>query len=400
VVSRRGGRSFGLGAFIAGGLATTALAHQEVPEAALPVPVTEAASEAPSGSASPASDSPDAPQGGFRWRRVELSGRVLARGFRESEDGATVSTTDVENARLELRWRPSRWLRGVVEFDLAEDRHWKDVYVGLRSGRFEIRAGQFKPPISPVQMASRWDLPTADRGLLSEVLFFAFGIAGRRPGAQIEWDQKGGAWSAMGGLFRASSVRGDRIGDEAFDNFAKGKDAWKATGRLAYGPKRAEIAMSFDLRPAEPRPGEGMRRFWTTGVDLVFKAKGVGPRVWAEGYLGSSWQDANAFDGDDALFVAGRVIAGWRLGDEKKGGVSAEPFLAGTLFDPDASVQADLLSEVGGGVHVGAFRHFRLTLEAQRGSISRNAPLSLGLFLPGQRGEARTRLLAQLGAAF
>jgi hypothetical protein len=323
------------------------------------------------------------------------------RGWSDREDGESTSDFDAENARLELRWRPAPWLRGVVEYDQAENKHLKDAYFALRGGRFEVRAGQFKPPVSPIQMESRWDLPSADRGLLSEVLIDSFGIAGRRPGLQLEWDQAGGPLVARAGLFRASSVRGDRIGDEAFDNLARDGDAVKATARIAWRHQRAEVGAALDLRPAEPIPGEGYSRFWTVETDLTWSRRRDGPRVWGEGYAGSSWQDSNAFDGDAATFLAGRVLAGWRFGGRKKRDLSAEPYAAATLFDPDTSVREDLLWEVAFGIHLGALGHLRLDLEAQHRAVGRNAPLSLGLVPLGNRPpSARTRLVAQLGAAF
>jgi hypothetical protein len=341
----------------------------------------------------------------FAWRRFELRGRALGDVYRETAGGETRSDVDADSLRLELRWRPARWLRAVVEADAAEEPHLKDAYVALRGGRSELRAGQFKPPISPVQMASRWELPSVDRGLLDDVLVEAFGIAGRRPGLQAQWNQKKGPLVAMAGVFRASNVRGDRIGDESFDNLAKDWGAVKATGRLAYAKKRLELGASFDLRPAEPVPGEDRRHLWTGSFDLTWSRKGRGPRAWAEAYAGRSWQDADAFDGRDATFLAGRTIAGWRFGDEDaKAGrarISAEPYFSGSLFDPDASIRDDLAWEVAGGVHLRALGHLRLTLEAGRRTGSRNTPLSLGLFAAGTRPDApRTRLAAQLGAAF
>ena len=75
------------------------------------------------GSPAPAQDSPapDSPvpaqessQPSFRWLRFELHGRLLARALSTREQGETSSDLDAENARLELRWRPARWLRGEV----------------------------------------------------------------------------------------------------------------------------------------------------------------------------------------------------------------------------------------------------------------------------------------------
>ena len=385
--------------------ARAALAAALLAPVVLVSPCTTAAQEAPPEPA-PAPDSATAaadgePADSFRWTRVELHGRLLLRGFTDSEDGETSSDFDAENIRLELRWRPARWLRGAIEYDQGEGTHLKDAFLAFERGRFEIRAGQFKPPVSPIQMESRWDLPSADRGLLSQVLVDSFGIAGRRPGVQVAWDEKGGPWGAAAGVFRASNVRGDRLADEAFDNLADDWGALKATGRLAWRQRRLQFGAAFDLRPAEPVPGEGYSHYWTAGADLTWSARRRGPRVWAEGYAGSSWQDADPFDGDPATFLAGRVLAGWRFGSGKEKDLALEPYAAGSLFDPDASVREDLLWEIAGGVRLGAFKYLRLVLEAQHRDVSRNAPLSLGL-LPfgGRPPSSRTRLVAQVGAAF
>jgi Phosphate-selective porin O and P len=379
-------------AVVVSGLLLTGAGGAHAQEEAPPAADTPLAPEAPA-----ASETPDR----FRWTRFELRGRVLVRGWTDREDGQSRSDFDAENARLELRWRPATWLRGVVEYDQAEDKHLKDAYFAFRGGRFEVRAGQFKPPVSPLQMESRWDLPSADRGLLSEVLIDSFGIAGRRPGLQVEWDQAGGPFVARAGLFRASSVRGDRIGDGAFDNLARDWQAVKTTGRLAWRHRRVETGVSFDLRPAEPVPGEGYSHFWTAGADFTWSRRRDGPRAWAEAYAGSSWQDSNAFDGESATFLSGRVLAGWRFGGRKKRDLAIEPYAAGTLFDPDTSIREDLLWEVAFGIHLGALGHLRLDLEAQHRSVARNAPLSLGLFPLGEAPpSSRTRLVAQLGAAF
>ena len=106
---------------------------------------------------------------------------------------------------------------------------------------FELRAGQFKPPIAPVQMSSRWELPVSDRGLLSEVLVDSFGITGRRPGVQASWDPKGRGLSAAAGVFRSSSSRGDRIGEETFDEPASDWSALKATAASRAGAQAARL---------------------------------------------------------------------------------------------------------------------------------------------------------------
>jgi hypothetical protein len=348
--------------------------------------------------APPAEDARDR----VRWRSFELRGRVLARGFRDDEDGASANDTELENARLELRFRPSRALRAVVEWDHAEGRHRKDAYVAYRRDRIEIQAGQFKPPIAPLEQESRWDLPSADRGLLSEILVDAFGVAGRRPGFAVEWNQKGDGLVGRVGVFLASSLRGDRIGDEAFDNLSKDWAALKTMARMEWRGKRVRAGVSFDRRPAEPLPGERYEYLWTGGADLEWRARGRrGPRVWLEAYTGSSWQDARPFDGQHATFAAGRALVGLRLLASKKNDVVFEPYGGGAVFDPDTRVGNDLLWEATAGLHVAALRHLRLGVEAQRRDVSPDAPLALGIYRFGSHPpQARTRLSAQLGLAF
>jgi hypothetical protein len=354
------------------------------------------------GSAEATAAVPDGADAGFRWLRFDLRGRFLGRGFSDEQEGVRSSEVEAEDARLELRWRPSRSLEAVLEGDAADDDHLKDAYLELRPSAFELRAGQFKPPVSPIEMISRWNLPAAERGLLSDVLGYCYGITGRRPGLQARWDPRGRGFSFGAGAFAASSVRGDRIGDEAFDDVVWDWSALKATARLAHASRNADLGVSFDLRPAEPVPGEGYQRFWTVSADATLGAgKRRGPRAWAEGHAGSSWQDANAFDGEDATFLAGRLLGAWRFGNDRRHALFLEPFAIVAVHDPDTAVREDLLWEVGGGLRAGALDHLRLVLEVQHREVSRNAPASLGLLPIGETApQTRTRLIAQLGAAF
>ncbi len=341
------------------------------------------------------------PRSLLQWKNLELHGRFLGRLLSEQQTDGRQSDLEAENARLELRFRPTRWLHAVVEYDQADGAELKDAYLALRPGPYEIRIGQFKPPVSPIELASRWDLPVSERGLLCDLLRYSFGIADHRPGLQLRGG-RGRGLSATAGVFRASSVRGDRIGDEAFNNLAPDWGALKATGRIAWRGRNLSLGGSFDLRPAEPLPREGYQRFWTASGDLTWRTtRRRGPELWAEGFLGTSWQDANAFDGKPATFLAGRALVGWRFGSRKRTGLRAEPYALLTVFDPDTSVRDDLLWEALAGLHLAGFGHLRLVLEAQHRSIARNAPLSLGLLPIGETPPcSRNRLVLQIGAAF
>ena len=402
----RGVRILGAGLLAAG--ATFALAGRAVPQEAegSPEPATRVpdADEATGGDeTAQAATRPEEDDPGFRWLRVRLRGRLIVRGQTTRVEGASGSDVSAENARLTLLWRPARWLRGELEYDVAENRKLRDAFLQAGTGRFSLRGGHFKPPISVIEMDSRWDVPVSERGLLSEVLRETLGITGRRPGLQGGVEVRGKDLAAFAGVFRASSVRGDRIGDEAFDNLATDW-ALKATGRVVHDRRRLQLGVSGDWRPAEPVPGEGYRRFWTASADAAWsqRPRDGGARLWAEGFLGSTWQDSDAFDGEDTSFLAGRLVGAWRHGGRKRSAFYVEPYAMLSAFDPDTSVRDDLMWELAGGVNVGSWRRLRLTLEAQHRGVGRNAPASLGLFSFAAPAPpfARTRLVVQLGGAF
>ncbi len=346
----------------------------------------------------------------LRWNDFELHARFMGNGYSERAEGTSSSDLEAEDIRVALRWQPRAWVRGLAEVDFsdvvnrwfdANKVHVRDAYLEFRPGRFRIRGGEFKSPISPLEMESPWDVPASNRGLLSDVLRFSFGIAGRKPGLELRWNPKGPLAAAVA-VQRATSTRGERVGDESFDNVAQDWSALTTTARLAWEGKRLAIGGAFDWRPAEPVPGGGYQHFWTAGADLSWRvASRAGARVWAEGYAGSSWQDVDPYDGRSTTFLAGRVLAAWSFFLQERRAPYVEPCLMGALLEPDTSVTDDLVWELSGGLHFGSFGHLRFVLEAQHRSVSPNTPPALGLApLGGPPATSRTRFVAQIGAAF
>lgn len=337
----------------------------------------------------------------FRWTRFRLNGRAIGRWSSRRRDGLSTSELDLENARLTLRWRPARWLRAQLEYDPAMNRKLKDAFLRVRTGALSLRGGQFKPPFSGMAMDSRWDLPVSERGQLDEVLRDAMGIIGRRPGLQVGYQPRGGDLAILGGVFRASSVDGDRIGKRSFNNLA---DDWepKLTVRGQLERRRLRLGLSGDWRPAAPVPGGGYERFWTLGADAAWRQrqKEGGWRLWGEGYLGSSWQDDAPQDGVSTTFLAGQAVAAWRHGGRRARAFYVEPYTLLSVFDPDTRIRQDLMWEAAGGVNVGRWEQLRFTVEVQHRTVSANAPSSLGLVLAGAAPYSETRLVLQLGGAF
>jgi hypothetical protein len=337
----------------------------------------------------------------FRWTRFRLNGRAIGRWQSTRQDNLSESELDLENARLTLNWRPARWLRGQLEYDPAMNRKLKDAFLRVRTDALSLRGGQFKPPFSGIAMDSRWDLPVSERGQLDEVLRDSMGIVGRRPGLQLGYQPRGGDLDILAGMFRASSVDGERIGRRSFNNLAEDWAA-KVTARAQHERRRLRLGASADWRPAEPRPGEGDQRFWTLGADVAWRQrrKEGGWRLWGEGYLGSTWQDADPLDGVDATFVAAQAIAAWRHGGRKAHAFYLEPYSLLSIFDPDTRIRNDLMWEAAGGVNVGRWDQLRFTVEVQHRSVDVNAPPSLGLVIVDAAPYSRTRLVLQLGGAF
>jgi hypothetical protein len=354
---------------------------------------------------------PAAPEGGTRRKgffgAFELHARLIGRGQSTREGDVTESEDSTQNARLSLRWNPARWLRAEVEYDAAENRHFKDVNVRFRTRALRIKVGQFKPPLSSIERQSRWDLPTADRGLVNFVLRDAMGWGGRRPGVEVTW-RLSKSLEASAGVFQGSHVRGDRIGTTSFNNIVKLKDttvqALQAAGRIAWSRGRTEVGLFGEWRGAEPTPGLGYERFWMAGADFKWsdKPKRGGRRVWADAHVGSNWQDWNAFDQHPTTFLAGRIVGAWRRGGHKTAAFYVEPYVMGGLVDPDTHIRSDVVWELSGGVNVGLWQRLRATLEAQHHVYSRNVPPALGLLTWSTSGPplGRDILVFQLGGAF
>ena len=73
--------------------------------------------------------------------------------------------------------------------------------------------------------------------------------------------------------------------------------------------------------------------------------------------------------------------------------VYVEPYVLGSLYEPDVDVVDDLVGEIAVGVNVGYWRRLRLQLEGELWSVDRNTPIVLGQ-------ADRTTLIAQVGVSF
>lgn len=335
--------------------------------------------------------------GGKDEGSVRLGGRVFFRAaaFDESADGGGTEES-VASARVQARYRHGKWLRAVVEAELAGKPELKDAFVLLRRRGAAVRAGQFKPPVSAIELESAWTLPGVGRGLMNDILVDRLQIAGRRPGLQLEWN--GAAPLRPGvhvGVFQPSDPDGDLIDDA-------GAPDRNAAARLAVRPGPVAIGAFAEVRSSRPLMLGSPERFWAAGLDatveVAFTRHAV--RAWADALAGSSWFRGTGATGE-ATFVAGRAIGAWRAGGLDDGQPYAELFAAVSLMDPDLDTENDLAYEATVGVNLGAWDRARLTVQAEARRFATNTPTFQRVNVTGDEplGD-RTALVVQVGAAF
>jgi hypothetical protein len=312
---------------------------------------------------------------------VKVSGRIFARGEAGRFEGEPyVAEGSISSARAEIRYE-WEWLRAVVEVEFRDGADLKDAYVRATHHVWRAQAGNFKEPISAIEMESGWDLPLTTRGLLHDLLSDRLQIGFRRPGLMGTWRGPGDLSPRVSlGAFQGTGADGQSQGD-----------LLRSAARGSVEPGPVEVGVFFEHRDAEPVDGLGRERFWSVGTDAVLQLGGL--RAWADFLLGTSWLDAIVADDDEATFLFARAIVAYRFGGEDGGRFYVEPYLMVGALDPDLDIRRDRIGEVAGGVNVGAWRRVRVQLEIEGYDGQRNTPAGYGV-------RDRLAFVGQIGAAF
>jgi hypothetical protein len=331
----------------------------------------------------------------LRLGSVEVGGRLsLRETLVKPQVGDWAGELALGTARLEFTYRWKKRLRAVVEFDAQDiqtgSSSLKDAFIGLKGSKaFSVRAGHFKVPLSLIELESGARLPLVRRGLLRDVLDDALGLTGRRYGAQLEWKCAGcaqdlrlrvGAWQARDledgvavskGLGLTPALRG----------------TW-ATGTL-------ELGLSALYLP-EGASEFGGRGGWTAGLDAHHELPlgRTGLRTWAEVLVGQ----ASALTTTEGRFLAGRLLAAWRLGGAQRGEAYGEPFLMASALEPDLERDDDWLWEGVGGLNAGQWRLWRIQTQFEVRHKSDGTPAELTSLKKNLA--SRRALLVQLEVSF
>jgi hypothetical protein len=346
-----------------------------------------------------------------RYGRLEIGGRVFVRsGYSRRDVGATTQSSldlSIPSARLDFSYEaPAKWLSMDIEIELSGNPELKDAYVQARDKGFFARAGQFKPPVSAMEMESTWALPLAHRGFIHDLLLDYLDVAGRRPGVIVGYRAKGGIKPRLTlGVFQGSVLQDGNVtpGDrdvvliEEKDLSAQG-----FAGRFDVDLGGLELGAFYQHRVGSPVFPE-TEHYPLGGVDVLFDRtfESGGLRVWADAMAGTSWyefEDKPA-DDDDAVFVEGRVLAAYRFGGTVDEAFYVEPFGMLGMLEPDTDVDSDWALEAVLGLNVGLWRRARITLQGELNQGDAKFPNQTTGYLYGLSPD-KLGLILQAGMAF
>lgn len=315
---------------------------------------------------------------------VTVGGRLSVREAVSAKgDKAWKGELSIPASRIEVTYQWKKHLRAVVELDVQNG--LKDAYAVLNvGGGFSVRAGQFKVPLSLVELESTTRLPLVRRGLLRDVLSDALGLTGRRIGAQLEWKCKScdRALDLRAGVWQLDES-GDKVAlDEGLGLSPGVRGTWAVLDSLELG------ASAMLQHPGSSENGIGSN--WTAELDAKHSLPiGDGElRTWAEVLVG---RNELLLDAEGPLLTA-RALTAWRIGGSTKGALYVEPFLMLALLDPDVRQPEDRLWEAAGGLNFGQRGRWRVQAQVERRQLQASVPASVQS-LDGSLEERRAVLL-------
>jgi hypothetical protein len=258
----------------------------------------------------------------------------------------------IEQGRIELDVKASKWLSGSFSAELTKDPVVRDAFVNARIKRwFQIQAGQFKRPMSRTELIGMSKLPFRERGIFNRALL-----------RQAEWGNR-----ALGAMLWGKLRKPDLEWNLAVTNSAESIGARRAEqirgvdvlGRVEYEPVEwLAVAINGGYKNTEP---------YVNGPNLSLLAFGGDVRIRGGGFqmvlesIGA--QNPRAPVPPDsrgrspfALGINGYATYDIPLGNR----VTLQPTVAGEWVDTDLDVSKDETVRGLGGVNLllfdGAYR--------------------------------------------
>ena len=325
---------------------------------------------------------------------------TIARAEGQSDIGWT-NELDLDSARLSARYRDRKHnLRMELEGEMAGRRvAVRDAYIRWQPRSFaRLQVGRFKKPISAIALASRWDIPVIERGLLTDL------EVGNELTDEADELPVGGRDYGLLVRLRAPhpskptlilAVFRSVVHEQLEDSLGEPPLSWSqgfpedAYARFEIEP-RDGIELGATLLWMGRLEVAGTRDTFGHGVvGSVDAALTLGPlSLWLETFVGHTPIHLGITLRAQGFFHAHRGIAAVRL-DLPRGPLRyLEPFASASYLDTSSALDEDTAWEARGGMNIGLTKDFRIQLEYEHRRLEN--------FLTG----GGSRFMMQAGAVF
>ncbi len=295
-------------------------------------------------------------------RNVEVQASLHSRMTVTDQTGDPAAEFGLKRARVEVIWSPTKGVSGVIEAALEQviegadaQRLVRDAYVDIKAFKWlRFKAGQFKKPVSAMELTSKGKLPLVERGAGNGYLIRKLAYGSRDLGLEIYgrlW--KGAKLDYFLGVFNGARLPAfeqdlngtkdvvARVEAELFDGFRLGVNGvWKG--------------IDTGAEYAEEKPSSG----YLVGVDLRYKVGGLwllAEGLWARNHL---LQDAPAAAG--AVLAASYVFPV----NPMRSPMVLEPAIRAEWMRPNMDADGQLWV-VSGGLNVWVAPMVRLMLQGE-----------------------------------
>ncbi|MFC1641616.1 porin [Myxococcota bacterium] len=308
------------------------------------------------------------------WKKqanISMGGLIRA-GFVWQKQAPKTPSTEflLRNARVELKWRQSKKLRGVVEAELSDREdsiaEWaplRDAYVRFRPIKeLQVQVGQFKKPFGRLKQLTMRRLPLIERGVADSWIVTDLGYGDRDLGLELggEFGGKDNNVQYAVGVFNGT---GRNVPEDDL-NGAKDLTARvevNPTGWLSAGIngslKRFDQSVRIDF------PSSGIMG----GLDLAVKTQGL--LLLAEGMFGQNYLSREEANSWSAL-----LLASYKIPISPWWDLALEPLVKGEIMKAeDVIVDAHVWSATAGAnLHIGPY--FRWMVQGELTRTARNTP--------------------------
>jgi hypothetical protein len=253
----------------------------------------------------------------------------------------------LEQARVELTIEANKQLEATFSAELTDDPSVRDAYVNVRLKRaFQLRAGQFKRPISRIENTGMGKLPLRNRGLFNDLLIEDAQWGDRAVGLMLWGNLKAASVKWYAGAFNsASSINVSALEQIRGADFL-GRIEYEPTEWLSFGVNGGHK----DTEPYVNGPNRGLVAFGgdarvrVSGLNLVLES------MAAQNPAPPLPRPA----GERAPFAA--VVLGYATYDfALTDGLSLQPTLAGEWLDTDIEFSQDEVLRTVLGINLLAF---------------------------------------------